>query len=128
MNYLLDTHALLWVVSGADELSETARGIYLNPANEIYFSVAGLWEMAIKINLGKLKLAESLDVFAEKHIVGNDIKLLNISTAHVLPLATLPHHHRDPFDRLIISQCIQERMQLLSRDRQFDLYPVKRVW
>ncbi len=84
--------------------------------------------MTIKISLKKLSIDESLREFTQNHIKGNDIKFLNIELPHILSLENLPYHHRDPFDRLIISQCIHENISILSSDRVFDLYPIKRIW
>lgn len=128
MKYLLDTHALLWIVEDNENLSKQVKEIYLDPANDIYLSTASLWEMAIKINLDKLQLEEELTKFVHKHVIGNNIEILNVKPEHVDPLVTLPVHHRDPFDRLLISQCTKERMALISKDKTFDKYAVERIW
>ncbi len=128
MKYLLDTHTLLWIVTNDPRLSKRAKSLYLNSDNLIFFSIANLWEMTIKISLKKLSIDESLREFTQNHIKGNDIKFLNIELPHILSLENLPYHHRDPFDRLIISQCIHENISILSSDRVFDLYPIKRIW
>lgn len=128
MKYLLDTHTLLWIVEDSEKLGEKAKQLYLDNSNDIYLSIASLWEMAIKISIKKLDIQLSLSKFVEKHILGNNIQLLNIMVEHVSPLETLPFHHRDPFDRIIISQCIQEKMALISKDRTFDAYQIERIW
>jgi PIN domain nuclease of toxin-antitoxin system len=128
MKCIIDTHALLWIVTEDAKLSKQAKNIYLNSGNTILFSLASIWEMAIKISLNKLLLEESLNEFIQNQIKGNDIKILNIDIQHVLSLENLPFHHRDPFDRLIISQCINENIPILSSDKLFDPYPVKRIW
>ncbi|MFQ5633663.1 MAG: type II toxin-antitoxin system VapC family toxin, partial [bacterium] len=110
MKYLLDTHALLWIVQEDEKLSKKTAEIYLDPSNEIYFSVVSLWEMAIKINLQKLKIGDPLDNFVKNHVIGNGIRILKLATDHIFPLENLPLHHRDPFDRLLISQSMQEMM------------------
>ncbi len=84
--------------------------------------------MAIKISLKKLTLEDKLSSFVDKHILGNNIGTLNITADHALPLESLPYHHKDPFDRLIVAQCIQERLQLISKDPIFDSYEIRRVW
>jgi len=128
MKCLIDTHTLLWIVTGDQKLSDRARDIYLNTENLIFFSMAGLWEMAIKISLNKLFLEGPLKDFIHTHIKGNDIKILNIEVKHILSLENLPFYHRDPFDRLLISQSMNENIPILSSDKAFDLYPVKRIW
>lgn len=128
MKYLLDTHTLLWIVNDDPRLSKKSKQVYLNSENLILFSIASLWEIAIKISLKKLSIEEPLNEFIQIHIKGNDIKFLNIEVPHILLLENLPYHHRDPFDRLIVTQCIHEDITLLSSDKMFDLYPIKRVW
>jgi PIN domain nuclease of toxin-antitoxin system len=118
MKFLLDTHALLWILSEDKRLSEDAKNEYLNRENTIFLSMASIWEMSIKISLNKLKLS----------VVGNDIKLLRIESSHIYPLQKLPFYHRDPFDRLIICQAMYEKMPIISSDKNFDLYSVKRIW
>jgi PIN domain nuclease of toxin-antitoxin system len=90
--------------------------------------MASIWEISIKVSLNKLEIKSSLETFVEKHIIENDIHLLNIELEHVYPLVKLPFHHRDPFDRLIVSQAIYEKMPIISSDKNFDLYSVKRIW
>ena len=128
MKYVLDTHTLLWIINDDPRLSKKAKNVYLNSENLILFSVASLWEMAIKISLKKLSIDEPLNEFIQNHIRRNDIKFLNIEIPHILSLENLAYHHRDPFDRLIVAQCIQENITILSSDKIFDLYSVKRVW
>jgi len=128
VKYLLDTHTLLWIVNDDPRLSKKSKQVYLNSENLILFSIASLWEIAIKISLKKLSIEEPLNEFIQIHIKGNDIKFLNIEVPHILLLENLPYHHRDPFDRLIVTQCIHEDITLLSSDKMFDLYPIKRVW
>jgi len=128
MKFLIDTHTLLWIVSNDKKLSETAKKFYLNSENEIFVSLSSIWEMAIKISLKKLSIGEPLKDFIQGQIKGNDIKILNIEIEHILRLENLPFHHRDPFDRLIISQSMSENIPVLSSDKVFDLYPIKRIW
>ena len=128
MKYLLDTHTLLWIVTDDPQLSKRAVNYFLSERNDIYFSIAGLWEMAIKISLKKLILKQSLNEFFNEHIIGNNIRLLDIKTEHVLKLENLKFHHRDPFDRLVVCQCLVEKMAIISNDKIFSKYLVKRVW
>ena len=128
MKYLIDTHTLFWIVTKDQKLSEKAKKLYLNAENIIFFSLASIWEMAIKISLKKLSIGEPLKDFIQKQIKCNDIKILNIEIKHILSLENLPYYHRDPFDRLIISQSMNENIPVLSSDKIFDLYPIKRIW
>lgn len=128
MKYLLDTHALLWILEDNENLSKKVKRIYLNGANEIFLSVASLWEMAIKISLKKLTLSERLDKFVEHHVIDNNIRLLNVTAEHIAPVEALPFHHRDPFDRLLVAQSLKENLPLLSKDKSFDKYQIKRIW
>lgn len=128
MRLLLDTHAVLWFASGDSALSVGARTLVTDPKNEISVSHATVWEMAIKISLGKLRLDRQLARWLERHVVNNGFDYLPISLAHTLGVAGLPHHHGDPFDRLLVAQCEIEHRTLVSRDPAFDAYGIRRVW
>ena len=128
MKLILDTHALIWLTTHDKRISKKAVKAYLDKSNDIFFSKVSVWEMSIKISLGKLKVSYSLEEFIERHVIGNDIRLLNIETQHIYRLENLPFHHRDPFDRLIACQCIEEDYSLISSDYVFDKYSVKRLW
>ena len=128
MKYLLDTHVFLWIIEDNPNLTERVKDIYLANSNDIFLSVASIWEMSIKISLKKLKIKGLLNRFVDKHVLGNNIRFLEISEQHVFPIAKLPFYHRDLFDRLLVSQCIEEKMDLISGDRIFDKYDVKRIW
>jgi PIN domain nuclease of toxin-antitoxin system len=125
---LLDTHVLLWFASGDTALTVKAREQVLDPNNEILLSHASAWELAIKTGLGKLRLDRALPVWLERYVIGNGFAHLPITLAHILHTATLPQHHGDPFDRLLVAQCDAERLTLVSRDPVFDTYGVKRLW
>ena len=128
MKYLIDTQVLLWIITDDKRLSKKAKKIFLNSQNTILFSLASLWEIAIKISLKKLILDDGLPDFINKHIKGNAVEILDIEISHILALENLPFHHRDPFDRLIISQSITENISLVSSDKSFDMYTIKRIW
>lgn len=128
MRYLFDTHTLLWLTTDNIALTKKARTIFLDSENDIYFSSASLWEMAIKISINKLILKESLEDFTRNHIIGNDIQILKIELPHIYRVERLPFHHRDPFDRLIISQAIEDSIPIISSDEIFDKYTVTRIW
>lgn len=128
MRFLLDTHTLLWIVSGDKKLSQLAKQTYLNTKNQILFSIGSIWEIAIKISRSLLEINEPFNDFIENQIFSNDIQILNISVDHLIQLEKLPFHHSDPFDRLIIAQSMVEDITIIGTDKQFDLYPVKRLW
>jgi PIN domain nuclease of toxin-antitoxin system len=128
MNILLDTHAFLWFVEDSPRLSEPARVMIESSDSQPFISMASLWEIAIKISLGKLQLKQPYEIFIPEQLTGNGIGVLNLSLEHTAAVATLPFHHRDPFDRLIVVQAIVEGMPLVSADPAFDLYSVKRIW
>ena len=128
MKLLLDTHAFLWFIMGSPQLSANARALIEDVANEKFFSVASLWEMAIKLSIGKLTLAAPLDVLFPQQLSLNGIELLNINIDHATTVVTLPFHHRDPFDRMLIAQAVVEKMSVVGIDTAFDAYPVTRLW
>lgn len=128
MTVLLDTHALLWFAMGDATLSDAARARITDPGSEVRVSHASVWELAIKISLGKLKLDRDLTRWLERYVVGNGFSYLPISLVHAAGVARLPHHHGDPFDRLLVVQCESENLRLVSRDTAFDAYGIKRLW
>lgn len=128
MKIFLDTHALLWFSSGDSRISSTARNLIANPENEVLFSLASIWEIAIKVSIGKLVLPTEIDRFLDEAKVNMPFTLLGITESHVLEVATLPFHHRDPFDRLIIAQAIVEELPMVTADEQFDAYGITRLW
>jgi PIN domain nuclease of toxin-antitoxin system len=128
MKLLLDTHALIWFISGDKRLGKQAKEAFLNQNNMLFFSKVSLWEITIKISLGKLVLAERWLTLIEKEMTSNGIQWLEIEIDHLKILADLPFHHRDPFDRLLISQAISESMSIVSIDSQFSEYPLDIIW
>jgi PIN domain nuclease of toxin-antitoxin system len=128
MNILLDTHAFLWFVDDDSLLSETARKLIENEDTQPFLSTASLWEIAIKMSLGKLDLKQPYEVFIPQQLAINGIGILNITMEHTAAIATLPFHHRDPFDRLLIVQSKIENMPLVSVDSILDRYDITRVW
>jgi PIN domain nuclease of toxin-antitoxin system len=128
VNILLDTHTFLWFVDDNPRLSETARVLIESDDAQPFLSMASLWEIAIKISLGKLQLKQPYEIFIPEQLALNGIGVLNLSMEHTAALAALPFHHRDPFDRLIVVQAKLEEMPLVSADPTFDLYSVKRIW
>jgi len=128
MRLLLDTHAFLWFIMGSANLSANARALIEDPANERLLSVASLWEIAIKTSLGKLTLSARFDELIPAQLKLNGIDLLNIKVDHLSTRTTLPFHHRDPFDRLIIAQANVEKLSVISLDGAIDAYGVTRLW
>jgi PIN domain nuclease of toxin-antitoxin system len=128
MNLILDTHSFLWFIMGSPRLSGNARTLIEEDAHGKRLSTASLWEMAIKLSLGRLTLAEPFGVLIPQQMRVSGIEILNIAIDHLAALTTLPFHHRDPFDRLIIAQAIVEQCPIVSVDSAFDVYPVERLW
>lgn len=129
MRLLADTHLLLWLAGDPDRVGAGALACLGHPDAEVYVSHVSLWELAIKASLGKLVLPVSLDAFVVDCLadLGGALQL-PIRPVHLYGLSELPFHHGDPFDRLLISQARAENLTLLSADRRFDAYAVRRVW
>lgn len=124
MKYLIDTHVLIWFSEDSKRLPTRIKAILEDNASDVYVSHATIWEMAIKMSLGKLNLRYSLAEW-EQVLSKNAITLLPNSLRHYQALLSLPHHHQDPFDRLIIAQGIAEDLTVISHDSRFSTYPVK---
>jgi PIN domain nuclease of toxin-antitoxin system len=125
---LLDTCTLLWFLSNDPKLIASARAVIEDPANVRWVSPGSLFEIAIKVRIGKLRLfAPYKSIFPTK-LLAADIHLLPLEPGHIEPLTTLPFHHRDPFDRLIAATALVEGLTLVSADRAFDVYGVNRLW
>lgn len=128
VRYLLDTHTLLWFITEDEELSDRARQLILDSNNEIFLSIASLWEIAIKVNIGKLALDKPFNQLFPDELDAHGIEILNITINSLIHLTTLPFHHRDPFDRLIIAQALDEGISVISVDSALDPYGVNREW
>jgi PIN domain nuclease of toxin-antitoxin system len=124
---LLDTHAFLWFITDDDRLPPRARAAIVE-SDDALVSVASCWEMAIKASLGKLMLSAPVDRFLAEQLAENNFELLHIELAHVTRVASLPWHHRDPFDRLLAAQALDEGLPIVSADPVFRKYGVKRRW
>ena len=125
--YLLDTHTLIWFLEGDSQISAVAKELVLDTDNQLFVSIASLWEMAIKTSIGKLTLTQSLEQITLR-LPLEFIKLLPIEIPHILALQGLPFYHKDPFDRLLIVQTMIEDMTIISIESIFDQYGVKRIW
>ncbi|MDX8410507.1 MAG: type II toxin-antitoxin system VapC family toxin [Mariprofundaceae bacterium] len=128
MRVLLDTHAFIWAATLDERLSAKAREILLDSNNELFLSTASIWEMAIKASIGKLILQQPLGQTINEQIQINDLRILSIEPAHALAVASLPWHHRDPFDRLLVCQSKQENLSILGCDTAMDAYGISRIW
>jgi PIN domain nuclease of toxin-antitoxin system len=127
VKYLIDTHVLLWIADAPEKLSGKAREIIPDPGNQIFLSIATPWELAIKTNNGKLD-ASGLLSDLEAGMFAADLEILPASVSQVIRAGLLPLHHRDPFDRLLIAQALDQRLPILSKDRLLDHYGVRRIW
>ena len=128
MQALLDTSTFLWFIGGSKKLSVEARKIIENFDNALFMSVASLWEIAIKISIGKLTLSEPFDHLIPQKIKENEIDILQINLTHLSEMMKLPFHHRDPFDRLIIAQGISEKLPVIAGDEEFGNYQIDIIW
>jgi PIN domain nuclease of toxin-antitoxin system len=128
MRYLLDTHAFLWFGDGNTRLPLLMRASITDTSGPASLSIASLWEIAIKISTGKLALTPSFDGFIQEALRRGRIQLFPITFPHTALIATLPFHHRDPFDRLLIAQALAEDIPIISADPQFDAYGAARLW
>ena len=127
MKLLLDTHTFLWFLDDSLRLSPQAKTL-LEEDNDLLLSIGSLWEMAIKLKTGKLALPAPYATFIPHQLAANDIDILPVSIDHLSVISTLPLHHRDPFDRLLIAQAMVERVAIVSADMAFDAYSVQRLW
>ncbi|MEO6760110.1 MAG: type II toxin-antitoxin system VapC family toxin [Saprospiraceae bacterium] len=127
MTYLIDTQVLLWALEENTLLSKQAQSLLIDPANVLLVSTASLWELAIKVNIGKLALSQPLSEIIAR-LPEADLAILPIETKHILEVELLPLIHRDPFDRMIIAQAISEGLQIISSDGIFSQYPVIVQW
>ena len=128
MKYLLDTHAFLWFVLDDKRISTKAKSIIKDSKNEIYFSAASAWEIAIKTKLDRLKIKGDLESFIIEQLSTNNFVPLSITISHSLYTERLPQFHKDPFDRIIIAQSKIENMSLISKDKNIKKYKVPIVW
>lgn len=128
MRLLLDTQCWLWWFSQPERLNESVIERIADETNEIWFSVASVWEMGIKVSIGKLPLPEPIDDYLSTRMTQLGARSLEITAVHALRVAELPLHHRDPFDRMLIAQAQVEEMTLVSADSIFNLYDVSLLW
>ncbi|MCP4755004.1 MAG: type II toxin-antitoxin system VapC family toxin [Proteobacteria bacterium] len=128
MKVLLDTHAILWIIGGDDRLSRRAKDLFLDQNTTLYYSLLSIWEITIKMSLGKIKLAKGWLKTIEEELRINAIQPISIEIEHCRSLFHLPFHHRDPFDRMLIAQAITGEMAIMSCDKSFANYDVELIW
>lgn len=128
MNVLLDTHAFLWFIGADKRLSATARSTIEDPDNSCFLSMASAWELSIKGSQGKITFGEPFESFLPEQLSLNGFDFFNITWQHVAQVHSLPLHHQDPFDRLIISQSLVDELPVITRDRDFPAYGVATIW
>jgi len=127
MRILLDTHAFLWGLVGDRRMSQHARDIFVGPSN-LSMSIASIWEILIKVQVGTLNLPQPAGPYVIRKLAENKIEILPIHLDHLLAFEGLRMHHRDPFDRILIAQSIEEDMPIVTADPVFSRYPVKLMW
>ena len=129
MKLLLDTHVLLWMVSGDSRLTQTARELILGTP-ELYWSISSLWEIGLKLSLNRpdFRLAPNWETALPSEFERNGMIRLQITPTHCATVSRLPWHHRDPFDRMLVAQALEDKLTILSPDTQIDPYGVARVW
>ena len=126
--YLLDTHTFLWWIADDESLSESVRSRIADPESTIHFSVVSGWEISIKQTIGRLKLSKPPKQFVQQQLSETGFSILDIRLDHALEVSTLPLIHNDPFDRLLVAQCVCDGMTLLSRDALLTRYSIEVVW
>lgn len=128
MKLLLDTHAFLWWIADDERLSSAARKAITGREEEVFFSAASAWEIAVKASLGRITLPQPPGRFVPRQLEVNGFQSLPIRVEHALRVYSLPDHHRDPFDRLLIAQGLEDRLTIVTADPQFGKYPVRTIW
>ncbi len=126
MRVLLDTHALIWYLEGDQRLPRSQRELIVKAQTEVFVSIASLWEIAVKTSIGKLSISRSISDI-HKQLSAQSIDILSIHLGHVLQVATLPLHHRDPFDRMIVAQSKVEFLPVITNDNVFAAYGIKLI-
>jgi PIN domain nuclease of toxin-antitoxin system len=125
---LLDTHVFLWWVTDDDRMSERAGALVADGANDVYFSAASAWEIAIKAGLGRIDLSGDAWTLTPEHLERNAFQALPIHVSHAVGVIALPDIHRDPFDRMLVAQALTENLTLVSADQDLARYDVPVVW
>lgn len=126
MRALLDTHTFLWAITQESRLSQRARSVM--ESCESWFSVASIWEILIKTQVGKLSLPSPAGPYVTSRLAANGVQVLAVALDHVLRIESLDLHHRDPFDRMLVAQCLEEKLVLVTADPVFQRYPIDLIW
>ncbi|MGA2375521.1 MAG: type II toxin-antitoxin system VapC family toxin [Candidatus Sulfotelmatobacter sp.] len=127
MKAILDTHAFLWALAGDARMSRLARDTFAGPT-DLSLSIASVWEILIKVQAGKLNLPRPAGPYVLRKLAENRIETLSVSIDHLLALEHLPMHHRDPFDRMLIAQSMEEGWPIITADPEFKHYPIQLIW
>jgi PIN domain nuclease of toxin-antitoxin system len=127
MKAILDTHAFLWALAGDARMSRHARDVFAG-STDLLLSIASIWEILIKVQSGKLNFPRPAGPYVLSRLAENRIKTLPISIDHLLAFERLPMHHRDPFDRMLIAQSIEQNLPVITADPLFKAYPVQVIW
>jgi PIN domain nuclease of toxin-antitoxin system len=128
MRLLIDAHVLLWAVDDPAQLSSPATTALQDPANQLLIGAGTIWEISIKVGLGKLSLSLPYQQWMDRVVGDLGLSILPITVEYADRQATLPHHHRDPFDRLLIAQSLTDSIPVVTADAQFDSYGIVRIW
>lgn len=128
MRVLIDTHVFIWWTSDYKNLSLSVYNLLCDLNTEVFLSIVSIWEMQIKLSLGKIQFKTPLPQLIENEVKRNKIQLLPIDLSHIYALSDLPNYHRDPFDRLLIAQAKSEKLVIISIDEKFDGYEIERLW
>ena len=128
MRLVLDTHVWIWWIAEPERLSEQAVRMIESSENQVFISTASAWEISIKYSLGKIKLQTSIEDFFMSVVPKCDFSTIKVEFIHALRVASLPHHHNDPFDRLLIAQAQIEKMPIVTTDRKFSKYDIDIIW
>jgi PIN domain nuclease of toxin-antitoxin system len=128
MKVLIDTHAFIWWTSNSQKLTPAVYSLITNPMTDVVLSIVSIWEIQIKLSLGKIELKTNLPELIDCEVRCNRIELLHLSLFHIYELNNLPHYHKDPFDRLLIAQAKFEKLSIVSIDDKFNDYEIDRLW
>ena len=126
MKVLIDTHVLLWGLTEESRLSRRVRSLL--PAADVWISVASIWEIIAKVQIGKLALPNPVGPYLTAKLAANGVSVLPVTLDHVLRIEGMDLHHRDPFDRILIAQSLQEKLPIVTADPVFDRYSVQLIW
>jgi PIN domain nuclease of toxin-antitoxin system len=127
MKAILDTHVFLWGIAGDRRMSQKARELFAGPS-DLFLSLASIWEILIKVQSRKLNLPEPAGPYVIRKLADNRIETLPIALNHLFAFESLDPHHRDPFDRMLIAQALQQKLPIVTADPVFARYPVKVIW